>query len=362
MKELLIFLLLSLNAMACFAQDADSTFIDEAIKKNPATFPAECVAISKINQNRLPERFVGLRWVDFGPDTSTFGCTKTVKGKYIRIAVKGGLGNAFNTAMQYKKTPDGTDSLFIYLLDFWLSENPPSSLGENLKETSRLGTETKLKYSTKDYGYITALICSKDSAGKMLYHGKLDTMITLAYSFKGWYKSAVADIAERALKICLQIAAEPGRQINESSLSTAISNFLQLPAPGTLPDGLFLSFKDFKKGKVLPMKVTLLPRVYAYAVEFDSQEHVEMYSQDYWGLCHNGNFYMKRGNTVAPLYKIGNTYCTLAGSRPDDAVMINTKRVLNNLINEFRKGPTTYSAERTNFYPFQINAITGKIE
>jgi hypothetical protein len=362
MKEILTLLLCSLNAMVCFAQNEDSTFIDDEIKKNPATFPVEYVVMNKINQHSLPKRFAGMRWVDFGLDTAVIGCVKTINYKFNLIVLKERLGSAFNAAMRYKKAPTGSDSLVIYLLDFWLSENPPSSLGENMKETLRLGTETKLKYSTKDYGYITALVCSKDSAGQMYYHGKLDTMITLAYSVKGWYGAAAADIAERTLEVCLPIAQGQGRQISETALNAEIKNFLQLPDLGTLPDGLFLSFKDFKKGKVLPISLKLSPRVYAYAVEFGSQEHIEMYSQGYWGLCYKGNFYMKRGNTVAALYKVGHTYCMFAGSRPLEAVMVNSKRVFNNLINEFRKGPTTYSPERTHFYPFSLNAITGKIE
>lgn len=362
MKRLLLYTSLLLSIINCVAQDEDVSPLYTTLKRNPATFPVDLVEVNKINLHSLPDRFAGVRWVGFGTDTATFGCTKDAKRKYIRMTVKGDLGNAFSTAMRYKKVPKGTDSLVVYILDFWLSENPPSALGENLKETARLGTETKTKYSTKDYGYITTVVCSKDSAGQMYYHGKLDTVITLAYSIKGWYKAAASDIAERALDVCLQIAEEPGKLINESSLNAEIKNFLQLPEPGTLPDGLFLSFKDFKKGKVLPTSLKLLPRVYAYGVEFSVQEHLEAYGQDYWGLCWKGDFYMRRGNTVAPLHRLGNTFCTLAGARPLEGVMVNSKRVLDNLINEFNRGPTTYSKERTSFYTFSLNPITGKIE
>ncbi len=360
MKRQLVLLFAFFQALTCFAQSAPA--IDSELKRDLAAFPIGYTEIGKISNYSLPQRFGGMRWVDFGPDTVTLGCPKWDKGEYTRIAVKQKLSSAFNASMRYKKKPSGTDSLIIYILDFWLSENPPSSLGENEQETLRLGTEKKSKFSTKDYGYITALICSKDSVGQMYYHGKLDTMFILAYAVKGWYGAAAADIAEKALAVCLQIAEAPARHVSETALDAEIKRFLMLPNPGTLPDGLFLSFNDFKKGKVLPMGFKLLPRVYAYAVEFNSQEHVEMYSKDYWGLCYNGKFYMKRGNTVAALYKMDNTYCTLAGERPLEGVMGNSNRLLNNLINEFNKGPTTYSSKRTHFYPFSINPVTGKIE
>jgi hypothetical protein len=144
----------------------------------------------------------------------------------------------------------------------------------------------------------------------------------------------------------------------------SLSKPVKFPDAANMPNGIFLSYADFKAGKILKSNFTLTPRISGYKAEFENVGG-EASHTDYWGLCFNNQFYIKHEYFVSKLIKSGNSFVTLMGyvDFDEEAATYERSRDQTGQIKALNTVTRSkYKKSGYDFIPMLLNPLTGKLD
>lgn len=361
MKECL-FLLVWICCLQAPAQVADSS-LDTMVQIDPNGLQDETINLGKIKLPDRVQQFSGVRFVDIRPYRSCIGFVKLL-GINKKIVPAGGLAHAINSKIVIKDKTNTKDSLIVFVKHFWETR---VKKGEVYVEDNK---EDDLKKNKDPGGYafchLTAVSFIKNETG-FIYCGKLDSLITHSRQLN----ISFADFPEKAVDFLLEnlpVTSNNGSRIfSETQIYASLAQPVTFAEPAQTPNGFFLTYNDFKKGKVTPLSFILSPRFYGYKIEFPNEAAASAISDNFWGLCFQNEFYINRSLILNKLVKSGDTYTAMCGSSPSwksangrnlafRFIAPDVSRVgENQKINKYTK-------ERSDFFPLLLNPLTGYLE
>jgi hypothetical protein len=359
-----LFLLVCMCGLQVNAQLSD-TSLDAMVQINPDTLQEETIKLGKI---KLPDRtqlFGGVRFVDIRPYRSGIGFVKpfrTYKNK--KMVPEGGLEHAINSKIVPSEYAITSDSLIIFIKHFWVTRLKKSHIyvnDDNDDDFKKGKGEVGLGFC-----HVSAVSFIKNDKG-LVYCGKVDTL--LSYLFK--YSTHFATFAESAIDFLLENLAvtgsNNGRSFTEEQVYASLAKPTVFVGAAHIPNGFFMTYNDFKQGKVTPGQFVLHPRVYGYKIEFLNEAAGMALGEDFWGLCYQNQFYFNRSWIFNKLIKSGDTYLAMCGSAPfwksagsrNLAVRFFFPGLARDGDEERING---YTREITDFFPVLLNPLTGYVE
>jgi hypothetical protein len=345
----------------CLAQEADSSKnIDSEIRKDPNSFEEDVITLQKIQIPASLAGFAGIRFVDVRADTSCIGYVK-LWGINKKIVLVNGLANELNTRQQPAKAvnPAG-DSLFIYVKNFWITRViDPGEIDREERDVLKK-PERRL---AKSFCHITVAYFIKTAKG-LYYTGKTDSVDRSRKKLFNCYTSMADDAVTIMLEQAKINASENSRYFTAAQVMESLSKPILFPVPDNMPDGIFLSYADFKAGKILKSNITLSPRIQGYRAEFNADAE-QSASADYWGICYKNEFYIKHEYVVTKLYKTSNTFITLQGfvNFNEEETTYSRSRDQTGQIKALNKvTDSKYRKSDYDFVPMILNPLTGRLE
>lgn len=357
-----LFLLLWICCLQTKAQVSDSS-LDALVQIDPNSLQEETINFGKIKLPDRVQQFTGVRFVDIRPYRSCVGFVKLL-GINKKIVPVGGLEHAINSKIVNKSRASTKDSLIVFIKHFWETRVKKSDIYiQDDKED-----DLKKPKGTGGYAFCHLIAVSfiKNEAGFM-YCGKLDSMI----AHNRQLNVSFADLPEKAIDFLLDnlpiVANSNNRSFSEEQIYASIAQPISFAKPTQLSNGFFLTYNDFKKGKVTPLEFILSPRFYGYKIEFPNEAAANTISDNFWGLCFQNELYINRSLILNKLVKSGDTYTAMCGSSPSwksangrnlafRFIAPDVSRVgENQKINKYTK-------EFSDFFPLLLNPLTGHLE
>jgi hypothetical protein len=346
----------------CLAQQADSSSngIDSEIRKDPTTFPEEIIELAQIKVPASLAGFSGIRFVDIRADTSCIGYVK-LWGNNKKIVFVNGLVNELNTKQTTAQNNPSGDSLIIFIKKFWVTRIiDPEKIN---KDEEADVTKRKERRGPKSFCHITVAYFVKNVKG-LYYSGKLDTITLTRKRLLRCYD----DMADGGAAFMLEQASispqQNPRYFTEAQVQEALSKPFIFPGAETMPDGIFLSYADFKAGKILRVEFTLTPRISGYKAELDNVAGGDALT-NFWGICFKNQFYVKHDYFVTKLIKSGNTFVTLFGyiDFDEEAATYLRSRDQSGQIKALNKvTDSKYKKSDYDFVPMILDLLTGRLE
>jgi hypothetical protein len=354
MRQLALFMIL-LCSYSAFSQVADSSDIDSEIQVNLLDLPEEIIELAEIKLPASLAQFSGIRFVDIRADTSCMGYVK-LRGSNQKIVFLNGLINELNTKQSVAQSNTNGDSLIVYIKKCWITR----IIDLNKIYGKKTGVyEKPERLGGSSFCHITAAYFIKNTRG-LYYSGKLDS---IALNKKRLTK-CYSNIADEAVAMMLEqpnISTQQNpRYFTEKQVQEALSKPVLFPEVATMADGIFLSYADFKAGKILKSKFILTPRISGYKAEFeDDTEQAAL--TDFWGICYKNQFYIKHDYFVTKLTKSGNTFVTLFGYVDFNETAVNIRNAdANTRIKGLNKvTDSKYKKSDYDFVPLILDPLTG---
>ncbi len=362
-KQFLLSLSL-LVSVACLAQEADSINLDSEIRKDPAGLAIQFIKLNKLRLSENSGSFAGIRFTDARADTTAVGFVQ-LWGENKKIVVDGGFANSLNANISFKKNTEQGDSLIIYIKHFWETRIP--LMQTEVEEETRYDPGKPISSRQYSFCHVTAAFFIKNSKG-MAYCGKFDSLVTSSRKLISSYST----LPDKAIGILLNqmpvSIKEDARYFTEDQVFISLTKPIVFPEASVMPDGIFLSYEDFKKGKIIKKSFSVSPRIYGYKLDFENSVDEAAFTDNFWGVCYKNQFYIRRSYVVNMLWKSGSTYTSLAGSIPS-----RNGRSPNNKIYRFvfgtdvmnmdaKRDINKFTKEKTNFFPMLLNPLTGYLE
>jgi hypothetical protein len=361
MKTTIFLLIWICNWQLTKAQTTD-TVLDEVVRIDPNTLQERPIELEKI---KIPERlqtFTGIRFVDIRPYQPCIGFAKLL-GENKKIVPIGGLDYAIHSKLVPNNQSGAGDSLIVFIRHFWESRLKKTQIyweddnEDDLKKPSEAGVSA--------FCHVTAVSFFKNKQG-LFYCGKLDTVLTNNRMFAKSYDAFPGKVVEFLLDN-LAIANSSDRPFTEEQIRSSIAKPVAFAAPENMPNGFFMTYGDFKKGKLVNKPFTLATRVYGYKIIFANEADETAMGDSFWGLCYQNQFYINRSLIVNKLIKSGDTYLAMCGSWPSwknaaPSGLI-TKFILPDLSRiGYNEKINKYTKKRSDFFPLLLNPLTGYLE
>ncbi len=251
--------------------------------------------------------FSGIRFVDIRADTSCIGYVK-LSGDNKKMVFVNGLINELNTKQSVTQSNPSGDSLVIFIKKFWVTRI--IDLNTIYKEEPDIEKKRRI-LSARSFCHLTVAYFIKNTKG-LSYSGKLDTILLYRKKLKNCYTSIADDAAITVLEQPIFPTLKNSGYFTEQQVLSGLSNPVKFPNPATMPNGIFLTYNDFKKGNIQRNELALSSRLSGYKVEFDNPSDQDQIT-DFWGVCYNNQFYKKEKYVVVKLNPSGNTFLALWG-------------------------------------------------
>jgi hypothetical protein len=345
-------LMAMLFCLKSFGQKADSVLLVAEIERDPNGFAVEEIELLPLQKTAKLLGFSGVRISDVRPDTSCMGYVK-LHGDYKKIKVLGGFANAVNAREAALSDKDGSgDSIIIYINFFWMTNN--TLVKVETDEEYRDAQRKQVAFFPASC-HVSALLFTKNLQG-IVYLGKFDSVITSNKVLRKCYTYLPNKAMDEVFgKIPDLVKNRTTTYTAEQVLATLQNQYGLKDALG-MQDGIFVSYNDFKKGRVMQRNFKLSPRLGGYKIDFAYEPDGAFFYDKCWGICYKNRFYIKKDFLVTPLHKSGSTYITIAGSvNYDENVSPRS-----NFDAAFKS--SKYDKYSYRFPPLLLNPFTGYLE
>ncbi len=267
--------------------------------RDPAAIRSDEIRITHYNLPAIPSRYATLRFVDVRPVRAFCGFIRPALQLPARkLATPPGLEEQLSRAIPIRKDSASLpDTLLVVLKNFWLY---------------RSLTDDHLMYCR-----VHALFFSS-RGDSVRYYAKADTLLQRRAVVRYEYRELPALFLEDLMK-CLPPQPEPvKRLLSREQFQQQATNWLQPPVLAGKPDGWYLSFGDFMKGRLLPADFVMREFGEDYLLHFGDEEQRNRYSGKIWGALFKGGLYLRNGRHFGRAFPAEQSYFLLNNIRNQD--------------------------------------------
>lgn len=270
--------------------------------RDPAAIRSELVSISHFNLPETYSRYAGIRFIDARWLKEFTGfIQQNSKTGFRKISTVKPFEDELNSAVKIKHDSSTiNDSVVVVLKNFWVSR----------------AAVTEQEMSC----HIKALFFTK-RADSFFFRGKTDTLFKRHAIVQYEYKDLPAFFIEDLLGSFPLQNSQHEKIYGQHDLEK-LALQQRLSFDSLQENGLYLSFSDFRKGRLNKRGFSLSDYKEQYRISFDRAGEGEAIAGKIWGCWFNGQLYIKNGKHYSKAFAVENTFLLLGNiksSQQEDA-------------------------------------------